>query len=159
MKFDVCICNLPYNRKLIHYSILKRIKYLYRKMVFIIPSKDGNIESSEFNCDCYVKYKIYFVKENEKILILGFTKKIKSNHFIHVPYISLNLKFFYKDGTYKSRNNEYYTFSFKNKDDLQLFKNRLLKNDWNGIKNQKISTPNYYNILKDIDYIRHYREI
>jgi hypothetical protein len=159
MKFDVCICNLPYNRHKLHYSILKRIKYLYCKIVFIIPSKDGNIESSKFNCDCYTKYKIYFVRENEKIKILGFTKKIKSGYFIHVPSISLNLKFFYEYGTYKDKHNSFYTFSFKNKNDLELFKNRLYKKDWDGIRNHKISTPNYYNILKDIDYIKHYREI
>ena len=47
MKFDIVIMNPPFHRHSRHFSIIKRMKLLSNKIIFIIPSKEGNYNNED----------------------------------------------------------------------------------------------------------------
>jgi hypothetical protein len=164
MKFDLIIMNPPIHRYSKHERIIKNIRKYTKKLVVIIPSKDGNIESSLCNCNSF-KFKIYVLNENEKLKLDKFTMFPQSELYINVPDTTVGLKRFFETGEYKYKiklygkyeYNIFYTFSFNNKQDLETFKKRLYEKNW--VKYRGIFTPNYEDILNGIDYIKKYKEI
>ena len=155
--------NPPFFKKFTNY--IKKYKSIANKIIFIIPCIEGNINIKLFGCKQYSLLKIFDLKYNEYKILERYTKNIKSNFYIHVPLTSY-FNNYYKTGFYKNeyidnRNNKiyynYYTFNFECENDLNIFKERLLKKSW--LKTKGLKTPNYQDILKGLNYIKSYREI
>jgi len=167
MKFDVCIMNPPYRKK-VYIGFIKKNKIISDKICTIIPSKDGNIISKIFNCINSYKLRIFTIKSNEFILHEIFTYKKLSDYSISLPKASNMLNNYYNNGEYlykyiddrgknKLKKVSYCTFNFLNYEDLDEFKKRLFKRDWLKVKG--ILTPNYQDILEGLNYIKSYRKI
>ena len=164
MVFDIAIMNPPFSAKssTLHHTMIKRTKKICKRLVVIIPSKEGNILLSEFKFTKEHKMmQIFAINSNESIKWEIWTKFPQTEYFVNVPRLSFLMKKFFETGEYKAidkeGNFEYLTFSFNNEEDLNLFKERLNKKDW--LLRKGMVMPNYEDILKDINYVKKYKEI
>lgn len=162
MKFGIAILNPPYNQYGLHIRHIKKMKQFSDRMVFIIPSREGNIPFSKFNCQYRNKLKIYTFNSNEKFLLEKYTKFPQSQFYISLPKWSKGMKTYFETGEYKYLNKfnreEYYTFSFHTLDDLELFKKKLFS-DRKFLQRGGTICPLYNEVLRGINYIKVYKEI
>ena len=160
--FGKLLMNPPYSTRgrSLHCNIIKAVKHTAKRMVVIIPSKEGDIPLSEFDSTVNNRnLKIYSINVDEPLLLEKWTKLSQTEYFVNVPPHSFLMKKFFETGEYRSLKKgfeNYITFSFNNEQDLNLFKSRLYEKEW--FKVEGFNAPNYEDILKDINYVKVYNK-